>query len=85
MNVQHRSCRDLEQRPGEFAFAWHLAEYLNDVQFSRPAKHRAGYSEVSFTIPERSKDFTIDEAGELAMPEASTIQTLKSFRGKPAA
>ena len=85
MNVQHRSCGDLEQRPGEFAFAWHLAEYLNDVQFSRPAKHRAGYSEVSFTIPSDRRILPSMMAGELAMPEASTIQTLKSFRGKPAA
>jgi hypothetical protein len=43
-----RGCRDLKQRPGEFASDWHLAEYLNNVQFiarnSRPAKHNGTHT-----------------------------------------
>jgi hypothetical protein len=42
-----RCCRNPKQRTCKIIFAWHLAEYLNDVQFiarsSRPAKNNGTY------------------------------------------
>jgi hypothetical protein len=42
-----RGCRDLKQRACKIIFAWHLAEYLNDIELitrsSRPAKDNRTY------------------------------------------